>query len=187
MIRAGGRKMEDSSPHPHSIYLLRTMQQQHMTLSAMADQKANMLLGVSSVVLALVVREGTLTGMKPPLLILCMTVFLAALCCLMAVLPSTGPRPPSAGLAPSPNLLFFGVFTEMDEPAFQAEIRNLINSDTAIYAAMARDVYQQGQVLRAKKYRWLRHAYRIFIGGLILTFAALALTLLPGYSQPFSL
>lgn len=179
--------MDDSRPpHPHSIYLLRTMQQQHMTLSAMADQKANMLLGVSSVVLALVVREGSLAGMKPPLLILCLTVFLAALCCLMAVLPSVGRRPPSSVPTLPANLLFFGVFTDMDEAAFQAEIRHLIGSDEKIYAAMARDVYQQGLVLRAKKYRWLGHAYRIFIGGLLLTFAALALTLVPGYIQPLA-
>lgn len=180
MLRVRGQTMDKSStpPHPHSIYLLRTMQQQHMTLSAMADQKANMLLGVSSVVLALVVREGTLAGLKPPLVILCITVFLSALCCLFAVLPATGARPPSGPQALPRNLLFFGAFTEMDEAQFQAEIRTLINSDEAIYAAMARDVYQQGLVLRAKKYRWLGHAYRIFIAGLLLTFAALAATFL---------
>lgn len=173
--------MEDISgtPHPHSIYMLRTMQQQHMTLSAMADQKANMLLGVSSVVMALVVREGTMSGMKPPLIILCITVFLAALCCLLAVLPAVGKSPPSGGKSMPPNLLFFGMFTDLEEPEFQAQISKVLVSDEAIYAAMVRDVYQQGIVLRAKKYRYLGYAYRIFIIGLLLTFAALALTLVP--------
>jgi hypothetical protein len=40
------------------------MQQQHMTLSSMADQNASMLLAVTSVMLALVVRNGTLVNLK---------------------------------------------------------------------------------------------------------------------------
>jgi len=143
----------------------------------MADQKANMLLGVSSVVLALVVRDGNLANLQPPMLILCLTVFLSALFCLLAVLPAVGNRPPSAGKDSAPNLLFFGVFTELEEPDFQARLRDVMVSEEDICATMVRDIYQQGMVLKAKKYRYLGYAYRIFITGLLITFVTLAFTL----------
>ncbi len=163
-----------SQTHSHSIYLLRTMQQQHMTLSAIADQKASMLMAVASVMLALVVRNGTLVNLKPPLLILTITAFLAALCCMLAVLPAVG-RSPTRKVQPdfTPNLLFFGVFAELPEADFRAQMRGVMASDVAIYDAMLRDVHQQGLVLKTKKYRFLGYAYRIFIVGIVLTLAAL--------------
>lgn len=170
--------MDDSEPppHGHSIYLLRTMQQQHMTLSAMADQKANMLLGVASVMLALVVRNGTLVNLQPPLLILTLTAFLAALCCMLAVVPAFGRSPTRVELPGfQPNMLFFGVFAELPEKEFQARMRTIMGSDEAIYQAMLRDVHQQGLVLKTKKYRFLGYAYRIFMTGTALTLVALLL------------
>lgn len=161
-------------PHGHSIYLLRTMQQQHTSLSAMADQKANMLLGVCSVMLALVVRNGTLVNLQPPMLILSVSAFLAALCCMLAVVPAFG-RSPTKIVAPGfkPNMLFFGVFAELSEMEFQAQMRTIMGDDESIYQAMLRDVHQQGLVLKTKKYRFLGYAYRIFILGIVLTLAAL--------------
>lgn len=161
---------EPGPPHAHSIYLLRTVQQQHVTLSAMADQKANMLLGVASVVLALVVREGTLVGLKPPVLVLAASSFIAALCCMLAVVPAIGrPRAPQGTALAEPNILFFGVFAELSEAEFLARMRVIMASDTAIYAAMVRDVHQQGLLLKRKKYFFLGWAYRAFIVGLLLT------------------
>jgi hypothetical protein len=37
---------------------------------------------------------------------------------------------------------------------------------------MARDIYQNGQVLERKKYRLLGYAYRIFLVGLTASFVA---------------
>jgi hypothetical protein len=153
----------------HSIYLLRTVQQQHQTLSMMADQKANMLLGVSSVVMALVVREGRLDGLAPAVLVMGAFSFAAALLCMLAVIPSIGgPRPDTRPEA-KPNILFFGVFSELDEADFLARMRLVMADDEDIYAAMVRDVHQQGMLLKRKKYFWLGWAYRVFIVGLVLT------------------
>jgi hypothetical protein len=171
----GGRK-DAPAPHAHSIYMLRTMQQQHLTLSAMADQKANMLLGVASVMLALVVRNGTLVNVQPPLIVFTLTAFLAALCCMLAVIPAFSGKPPNVPVPEfTPNILFFGVFAELDEEVFQARMRLVMGSDEAIYEAMLRDVYQQGLVLKRKKYRYLGYAYRVFIAGIALTLGTLVL------------
>ncbi len=163
--------------HPNAIHLLRTMQAHHVSLSAMADQKANILIGVNSVIFALVVREGS--AMTPPMLVLAASSSLAAILCMLAVVPAFGAKKPKGPIAP-PNILFFGAFTNMTEAEFVTEL-DIINCDDAkIRQAMARDVYQLGYVLKHKKYRYLSMAYQVFIIGLILTFVVFVLTKMLG-------
>lgn len=163
--------MEEPLPqsHDHAIHMLRTVVQQHLNLSMMADQKANMLLGVSSVVMALVVREGRLESLTPAVLVMGAFSFAAALMCMLAVIPSIGGPKPDTRPEAKPNLLFFGIFSELDEAEFLHRMRQVMASDADIYAAMVRDVHQQGTLLKRKKYFWLGWAYRVFIVGLVLT------------------
>ena len=151
--------------HTNAIHLMRTMQQHHVTLSAMADQKANISIGVNSVIFALVVKEA---AQNPALLVLAATSGLAAVLCMLAVLPALG----SAGKGPQspPNLLFFAGFTQMSEADWIDWLEHTNSDDQAIQKAMARDVYQLGQVLAKKKYKYLGWGYRVFIVGLIATF-----------------
>ena len=153
------------------ITLLRTAQQHHVALSSMADQKANILIGVNSVVFALVVRDPA--AMSLPMLMLAGTTSLAALLCMLAVVPMIGGRR-AAEAPPNPNLLFFGAFTDLSEAEYQTRMLAMIADDAAMRSAMIRDIYQLGQVLRRKKYRWLGLGYRVFMIGLVASFAALA-------------
>ena len=155
--------------HANAIHLIRTMQQHHVTLSAMADQKASIIIGVNSVVFALVVKEA---ATNPALLVLAATSGLAAVLCMLAVLPKLGG---GKGPAVPPNLLFFGGFTQMSETDWIDWLERTNADDHAIQVAMARDVYQLGQVLAQKKYKYLGWGYRVFIGGLIATFAVFLL------------
>jgi hypothetical protein len=159
----------DDDSHANAIHLLRTMQAHHVMLSSMADQKANILIGVNSVIFALVVREGA--AMTPPLLVLAASSGLAAILCMLAVVPVFGVRKPKGPPMP-PNILFFGAFTNLSEAQFMHELDVINTDDVKIRRAMARDVYQLGQVLKNKKYKYLGWAYRVFIGGLLLTFVA---------------
>ena len=45
---------------------------------------------------------------------------------------------------------------------------------------MLRDIYQNGQVLQHKKYKYLGYAYRIFLTGLVLSFATFAVEMAVG-------
>lgn len=155
--------------HANAIHLIRTMQQHHVTLSAMADQKASIIIGVNSVVFALVVKEAET---NPALLVLAATSGLAAVLCMLAVLPKLGG---GKGPAVPPNLLFFGGFTQMSETDWIDWLERTNADDHAIQVAMARDVYQLGQVLAQKKYKYLGWGYRVFIGGLIATFVVFLL------------
>ena len=68
----------------------------------------------------------------------------------------------------------------MSEAEWVAWLERTNADDHAIQAAMARDVYQLGQVLARKKYRYLGWGYRVFIGGLVLSFAVFAVRAMMG-------
>ena len=155
--------------HANAIHLLRTMQQHHVTLSAMADQKASIIIGVNSVVFALVVKEA---ATNPALLVLAASSGLAAVLCMLAVLPKLGG---GNGPAAPPNLLFFGGFAQLSEADWIDWLERTNADDHAIQVVMARDVYQLGQVLAQKKYKYLGWGYRVIIGGLIATFVVFLL------------
>ena len=87
----------------------------------------------------------------------------------MAVLPSVKTPPLPDG--PS-NILFFGSFTQIPEAEYVDRLLAVIGNSKTIYEAFAHDIYQNGKVLAAKKYRYLGFAYRILLGGLILSFLA---------------
>jgi len=160
--------------HANAIHLIRTCQAHHVTLSAMADQKANIIIGVNSVIFALVVKEA---AHNPALLVLAASSGLAAVLCMLAVLPAIGGAKATA--AP-PNLLFFAGFTRLSEAEWIDWLVRTNSDDHAIQMAMARDVYQLGQVLARKKYKYLGWGYRVFIGGLIATFAVFLIQTLLG-------
>ena len=61
----------------------------------------------------------------------------------------------------------------MGEDEFAEAVLGELKSDETIYRAMLRDIYQNGQVLQRKKYRFLGYAYRAFLAGLVLTVATL--------------
>jgi hypothetical protein len=153
----------------HSIHLVRTAVQANIALSQMADQKASILMGATFVVFTIAVGQATRGVFSPSLLILALFAFLSAMCAITAVLPSVRPSKRQAG---TPNILFFGVFSQMSEDEFSDRVIEKLGSDEQVFRTMLRDVYQNGLVLQNKKYRFLGYAYRIFLVGLIATFAS---------------
>ena len=150
----------------HAIHLMRTAQMSTLKLSQMADQKASILLGATFLVFSLSVSRA-LTGQMPiSLMILAAFSFASSLCAVMAVLPKVG-RPD--GREANRNLLFFGHFTWMDESEWQDQLLEQLEVDETVFRTMAHDMYQNGQVLAGKKYRFLAYAYKIFMTGLFVT------------------
>ncbi|MFZ5705601.1 MAG: Pycsar system effector family protein [Pseudomonadota bacterium] len=155
---------------PDAVHLLRTAQQIQYQLSQMADQKANMLMGATFVIFTITVGQIKAGGHAPvALMILGAAAFLSALLAVMAVLPSTKVPPRADGPA---NMLFFGSFTQIEEEEFVKFVLDTVTDSDAVYAAFAHDIYQNGRVLARKKYRLLGYAYRVMLGGLILSFLA---------------
>ena len=162
---AGSSQYGTSAYSLHAIHLVRTTQQQTLQLSQMADQKASILMGASFLVFSIAVSRAFSGHLPVSLAILALFAFLSSLCAVIAVLPSVAPKdePQSA------NRLFFGHFADRDEAEWTDEVLGRLRDDETVFRTMLHDIYQNGQVLRRKKYRFLAIAYRLFVAGLVVT------------------
>lgn len=159
----------ESKTYPvNAVHLLRTTQLAQLQLSAMADTKASILMGATFVIFTITIGQSRNGGAPLPLLILGGAAFFSAIFAVLAVLPKVS-RPEKTRES---NLLFFGVFTQMSEAEFIDEITARVRTEDGIYRTMAREIYQNGQVLQTKKYRMLALAYQLFLVGLVASCAA---------------
>ncbi len=148
--------------------MLRTMQQHHVQLSVMADNKANILITVSSIVLTMILANLKDPDLRAAMLTLAGFVLIALLLAIIAVLPKYRPLRVGAGeLPPQFNLMFFGHFAELSRDRFLDEISEALKADGSVYETMAKDVYAIGYYLAHFKYRFLRLSYLFFLGGFI--------------------
>lgn len=150
--------------------MLRTTQQHHVQLSAMADTKANIVITVSSVVLTLSLGRLGDPDLQHAMAVLAVFTLLALFLAVIAVLPKYRPLrldSPDGPLPPQFNLLFFGHFAELSRERFLDEIERAIRPDGSVYATMAKDIYSLGWYLAHHKYRYLRGAYLSFLAGFV--------------------
>ncbi len=152
----------------HSVQLIRTAQTNTLLLSQMADGKANILIGATFVVFSLTITQAFAGEVKWSVMCLAVTSFVSAICAVTAITP---PIRPKAVPKDQFNMLFFSHFSLMEEEQWMDEMLDRLRSDETVYRIMLRDLYQNGQVLHRRKYRYLALAYRMFLGGLALTLA----------------
>lgn len=148
--------------------LLRTTQQNHLELSVMADQKANIIIAFCSVVFSVSLTQVGSLELTWGFLILAISSAASMIAAILTLIPRTG----SKGIMKSSgklNPLFFGHFTEYSSEEYMEKMKELISSDETVYETLIKDIYQTGLVLKNKKYRYLRISYLIFFGGLCLS------------------
>lgn len=153
---------------PQAVQMLRTVQSNSLRLSQMADQKASILMGATFVVFSIAVSRSLAGDVPHALAILAVFAFLSSLCAVLAVIPSVG-KPPEGV---KPNLMFFGHFSELEEDEWMQDVLAQLHQDDQLFRMMLHDIYQNGQVLQRRKYRYLSYAYRIFVVGLFVTLIA---------------
>ncbi len=153
---------------PNAVHMMRTVQLAQFQLSAMADTKASILIGATFVIFTITIGQARDGGALLPLLILGGAAFFSAIFAMLAVLPKI--RAPKRDAAS--NLLFFSVFTAMEEETFIDELTAGVRTYDSIYRTMARDIYQNEMVLQHNKYRMFGWAYRVFLVGLVASCAA---------------
>ena len=151
--------------------LLTQAQSGHMALSAMADTKASTLMAATFVVFSLTLSQVSTQQITVSMLLLGGFSFMATIFSVLAIKPSLGAPPQS--MRPGMNIVFFGAFVGTPEDEFVDKIIDTMKSEEAVYRAMARDLYQNGCNLHAKKYRYLAYAYTTFLIGFGATLIAL--------------
>lgn len=132
----------------------------------MADQKASILIGATFVVFSLAVTRLIGAELSWSMIALAATAFLSSLCAVVAVLPALAKKTKGSEEF---NLLFFGHFASLDEAEWIDEVLSRFKDDETLYRTMLKDIHQNGQILYRRKYRFLSYAYRIFLGGLLVT------------------
>ena len=160
--------------------MYRTTYRTHVNLSSIADNKANIMLSINAIVISITLSVLTPRFGENPKLIF-PTMVLLAVCLLAVIFATLSTRPKITEgkftvediKAKRSNLLFFGNFYNMKMDDFHWGMMEMIKDPEFLYSSMTRDLDYLGVVL-AKKYRYLRICYGIFMYGLIvavLTFA----------------
>lgn len=153
--------------------MYRTTYRTHMSLSAFADNKANIMMSITAIVISISVSTLIPKFEIMPKIII-PTIFLLAVCLVALIFATLSTRPKiTTGKFTREdiqnrrtNLLFFGNYYNMDLEDFQWGMMEMIKDSDFLYSSMTRDLYFLGKVL-AQKYRYLRICYAVFMYGII--------------------
>ena len=164
--------------------MFRTSLKNHMELSAIADNKANMMLSVSALVLSIVISSLASKLDKHSELIV-PTIFIVLVCLVTIVLATLSTSPKITGGKFSTddvkkrkaNLLFFGNFHKMKLDDYDWGMKEMMKDKEYLYSSLIRDLHSLGVVL-ARKYQFLRWCYMIFMYGMIMAVLAFGVSAL---------
>lgn len=164
--------------------MFRLTARNQINLSSIADNKANILISINSIILTVLVSMGIGRVSDYPDFIIPGIVFLST--CLITIIfavLSTRPKISSGKFTEDDihnkkvNLLFFGNFYNMTMDEYEWAVKEMMKDNNYLYTSMIRDQYSLGRVI-GKKYRLLRMAYTIFMIGLILSSLLFAIFIL---------
>ena len=147
-------------------HMFRAIHQRQTQMSAMADQKANILIGASFVVLTLVFGQARVVGLAPALICFAITAAVATFFAGLVVFPRVrGSWRPTAAFNP----LFFSYQASLEEDEYQKVLAEIVEDDALVFKAIARDLHQAANVLE-RKYRFVRLTYITYFIGLPVSF-----------------
>ncbi len=173
-------KYKSESPDRGIQTLFRVTLKNHLTLSDIADTKANILLSVNAIIISVALSNliPKLDNPSNTYLIYPTLIFItfSVVSMVMAVL-ATRPNVTSGQFTKEDvnnkkvNLLFFGNFHKMKLDEYEWAIQELVKDKEYIYSSLTKDLYFLGLVLN-RKYKILRLTYTIFIIGIVVSVLA---------------
>lgn len=172
------KKAKSDRPDRGIETMFRISSNNHQRLSDMADNKANIMITTTSIILSVLLSvllrklEDNQNLVIPTILLLIVCV-VTMVCSILATRPSLPP-----GLFTQQqidekkvNLLFFGNFYRMSYEEYNKGMQEMMNDREFLYGSLTRDVYSQGVVL-GRKYRLLRAGYNVFMYGIVISVLA---------------
>lgn len=176
-------KLKNESPDRGIQTLFRVTLKNHLTLSDIADTKANILLSVNAIIISLALSNliPKLDNPSNDYLIYPTVIFVlfSVVSMVLAVL-ATRPNVTQGEFTKEDvdqkkvNLLFFGNFHKMGLKEYEWAINELIKDRDYIYSSLTKDLYFLGLVLN-RKYKLLRWTYTIFMIGMIVSVIVFAI------------
>lgn len=164
--------------------MFRVALRNHITLSDIADTKANILLSVNAIIISV-----ALSNLLPKLdnpsnqyLIYPTLIFLAStVASIVLSVLATRPNVTKGQFTKEDvankrvNLLFFGNFHQMSLKDFEWAMGEMMKDKDYLYGSLTKDLYFLGLVLN-RKYSLLRITYTVFIIGIVVSVIAFAIS-----------
>lgn len=163
---------------------LRTMQtffrsnyRNHINLSAIADNKANIMISVNSILISVLITFLSYRNISTnnPMILLPVVIFLVTgLASLTFAILSARPKVTKLNAKLNDkamvkkNIVFFGNFVTMKLEDYEEAMDEMFRDGQLLLGNMTRDLYFLGKVLD-KKYRYLSVSYNIFMVGFLAT------------------
>lgn len=156
----------------------KTALRNHIDLSSIADNKANIMLSVNALIITFALPLlGNEIAQNRALLI--PTVMLLIVCVVSMIFATLATRPiPMKGystmeniLAKKSNLFFFGNYYKMSFEEYEQGMHATVADDDILDTTIMRDLFFLGKTL-GNKYRYLRKCYTIFMYGIIVSVIA---------------
>ena len=177
-----GRKKKKGDGGARSIETLyKVLYRNHIELTAIADTKANMMVGINglfaSAALGFVTPrlvDGRLDEALPALIPL-IGCALSLACAILSARPRVASKPVTLADVREnrANLMFFGHFARLDPDDYVAGLREMEDRPDMLRQQMGRDIHTLGVVLN-KKYRLLRTSYSVLLATVLASAAGLA-------------
>ena len=155
--------------------MFRLTARNQINLSSIADNKANILISINTIVLTVLMSIGMGKISDYPVVTFPAIIFIST--CLVTIIfaiLSTRPKISSGKFSKEDihnkriNLLFFGNFYRMNMDEYEWAVKEMMDDQNYLYSSMIRDQYSLGRVI-GQKYRLLRIAYTVFMIGLVLS------------------
>lgn len=162
--------------------MFRVALRNHITLSDIADTKANILLSVNAIIISLVLSNLVSKLDNPSNSYLIWPTAIFALFTVFSIVLSvlaTRPNVTSGKFTKEDvankkvNLLFFGNFHKMKLDEFEWAMAEMMKDRDYLYGSLTKDLYFLGLVLN-RKYNLLRITYTVFMLGIIISVIAFA-------------
>ncbi len=164
--------------------MFRISSSNNVRVSAMADNKAHIMISVNSiiisVVLGLVIKnlDENQQLIVPTMMLLAVNIS-TIIYAVLATRPkaTTGVFTKEQVEKKSVNLLFYGSFYNMNFKEYDEGIRAMMSDSEFLYGSLTKDIFWQGKVL-GRKFRLLRISYTIFLYGMITAVAAYSVAII---------
>ncbi|MEM7107214.1 MAG: Pycsar system effector family protein [Bacteroidota bacterium] len=170
--------------------MFRITSKNHLTLSAMADNKANIMISINSIILSVLVsvlfrKLEDYPHLMFPGLILVIVCLITIVFAVLATRPniSSGEFTRKDIEDKKTNLLFFGNFHNSKLEDYMWGMKEMMRDADYLYGSMIKDIYFLGKVL-GKKYKMLRRSYTVFMFGFIISILSFLIAMIlfkPGY------
>ncbi|MBZ0206584.1 MAG: DUF5706 domain-containing protein [Flavobacteriales bacterium] len=151
--------------------MFRTAGKNHIQLSQIADNKANIMLTINALIISasftgLLPETGLHAELRLPLFLLMGVCFVSMSFATVSTLPKVtkGITTREECDRKEGNLLFFGNFHAMERDQYEMAMADMMKDREFLYGSMVRDLYYLGKVL-ARKYTLLRTSYLVFLIG----------------------